>query len=109
MPVQRGFDDPPFPGRRLGSPGFSACEFSAFAHVEPLLVALLRRQARRPIGAWRYVTARKERDEADGAVIDVTQDWLKDFHVTAREAEIAALILQGHSNISIGQALKISG
>jgi DNA-binding CsgD family transcriptional regulator len=96
-------------GRRLGSQRFSAREFSAFAHVEPLLAALLRRQARRPIEAWRYMTARKERIEAEGTVIDIAQDWLKDFHATARETEIAALILQGHSNISIGQALKISG
>jgi DNA-binding CsgD family transcriptional regulator len=96
-------------GRRLGSQRFSAREFSAFAHVEPLLVAFLRRQARRPIEAWRYMTARREKGEADGTVIDIAQDWLKDFHVTARETEIAALILQGHSNISIGQSLKISG
>jgi DNA-binding CsgD family transcriptional regulator len=96
-------------GRRMGSQRFSAREFSAFAHVEPLLAALLRRQARRPIEAWRHLTARKERSETEGMVIDIAQDWLKDFHATARETEIAALILQGHSNISIGQELKISG
>ncbi|MGH6881738.1 response regulator transcription factor [Hypericibacter sp.] len=95
-------------GRRFGSQRFSAREFTAFAHVEPLLAALLRRQARHPIEAWRYI-ARKERGQADGTVINIAQDWLKDFHATARETEIAALILQGHSNISIGQALRISG
>lgn len=96
-------------GRRLGSQRFSAREFSAFAYVEPLLVALLRRQTRRSIESWRYIAARKERVQADGTVINIAQDWLKDFHATARETEIAALILQGHSNISIGQALRISG
>jgi DNA-binding CsgD family transcriptional regulator len=96
-------------GRRLGSERFNAGEFAAFSHIAPLLVALLRRQARRPIETWRDPAALVGPLESNGAVINIAQDWLKDFHVTARETEIAALILQGHSNISIGQALKISG
>jgi DNA-binding CsgD family transcriptional regulator len=96
-------------GRRLGSARFGAREFRAFSQIAPLLVALLRRQARAPIESWRDPPAPPGQAEADGKVIDIAQDWLKDFHTTARETEIAALILQGHSNISIGQALKISG
>jgi DNA-binding CsgD family transcriptional regulator len=96
-------------GRRLGSERFNAREFAAFSHIAPLLAALLRRQARRPIEAWRFSMAGQEQAEQDGEVIDIARDWLKGFHATARETEIAALILQGHSNVSIGQALKISG
>ena len=96
-------------GRRFGSARFSAREFSAFSHIAPLLAALLRRQARRPVESWRDRAVPKEHAEPGGEVINIAQDWLKDFHATARETEIAALILQGHSNISIGQALKISG
>jgi DNA-binding CsgD family transcriptional regulator len=74
-----------------------------------LLTALLRRQVRGPIQSW-LEPARPHGFVAAGApVINIAQDWLKGFHATARETEIAALILQGHSNVSIGQALKISG
>jgi len=96
-------------GRRLGSARFGAREFRAFSHIAPILVALLRRQARAAIQSWRNPAAPNSQAEAGGKVIDIAQDWLKDFHATARETEIAALILQGHSNISIGQALRISG
>jgi DNA-binding CsgD family transcriptional regulator len=96
-------------GRRLGSERFNAREFSAFSHIAPLLTALLRRQVRGPIQSW-LEPARPHGFVAAGApVINIAQDWLKGFHATARETEIAALILQGHSNVSIGQALKISG
>jgi len=96
-------------GRRLGSARFGAREFRAFSYVAPLLVALLRRQARPAVEAWRNPATPSNQAETGGKVIDIAQDWLKEFHATARETEIAALILQGHSNISIGQALKISG
>lgn len=97
-------------GRRLGSERFNAREFAAFAHIAPLLAALLRRQACQSIESWRGLAAApRGHAETGGEVINIAQDWLKGFHATARETEIAALILQGHSNVSIGQALKISG
>jgi len=96
-------------GRRLGSARFGAPEFRAFSHIAPLLVALLRRQTRAAIESWRNPPPPSRQAETGEKVTDIAQDWLKDFHATARETEIAALILQGHSNISIGQALKISG
>ncbi|HWA46278.1 MAG TPA: LuxR C-terminal-related transcriptional regulator [Hypericibacter adhaerens] len=96
-------------GRRLGSERFDTREFAAFSHIAPLLGALLRRQARGAVDAWREGDTSGDVAETGEPFSNIAQDWLKDFHATARETEIAALILQGHSNISIGQALKISG
>lgn len=96
-------------GRRLGSERFNAREFAAFSHIAPLLGALLRRQARGAIDIWHEAEMPGGAAAPGESFINLAQDWLKDFHVTARETEIAALILQGHSNVSIGQALKISG
>lgn len=94
-------------GRRAQSEPYTAEDVACVRGIEPLLQSFLLRHARQAIDLWRQAPQDvPHTDSADGALI--TTRWLAAYHVTGREAEIAAMVLRGHSNTSIGLTLNIS-
>ena len=93
-------------GRRSRSEHYSAADVACIRHLEPILQALLRRHTRQRIEQWRKTTLQATTPAAPGA--QIASRWLAPYNVTTREAEIAAMVLRGHSNTSIGLTLNIS-
>jgi len=93
-------------GRRAKSEPYTATDVARIRHLEPLLQSLLMRHARQRIEHWRDVSRETGGAVASGA--QITSRWLAPYNVTVREAEIAAMVLRGHSNTSIGLTLNIS-
>lgn len=89
-------------GRRAKSAHYTAADAAHIRHVEPLLESLLKRHAGTRIEKWTAGEA------AVPATTPLTGRWLAAYNVTSREAEIAAMVLRGHSNTSIGLTLNIS-
>lgn len=65
-------------------------------HLAPLVAAFMAKAAAGPVAAWVAAPPAPSRS------------WLDGRGVTAREAEVADLVLRGHSNGSIGAVLGIS-
>lgn len=90
-------------GRRAKSEYYTSADASRVRYIAPLLESLLKRHVRQRVEQW------KVGETADaGPASPLATDWLAPYNVTAREAEIAALVLRGHSNTSIGLTLRIS-
>lgn len=85
-------------GRREGSALYTRAELDVIRHLEPALSAFVVAQCGPAVERW------LERPEAPSG----TRGWLGDFAVTAREAELADMILRGHSNGSMAAVLGIS-
>ena len=83
-------------GRRKTSIPYELRDLTAVRQLQPILEALLKRQYKPQA---RTVAPRIE---------NKTPHWLSAYHVTARVAKIADMILRGHSNASIGLVLDIS-
>ncbi|WP_119272235.1 helix-turn-helix domain-containing protein [Taklimakanibacter deserti] len=86
-------------GRRCNSCIYAADDLAHVKRLRPLLSTLLLKQ---------YHLQDAGRDAAGHQAPEHAGQWLKPFHVTAREAEIADMILRGHSNASMGVILAIS-
>lgn len=88
-------------GRRTGSPAYSRGDLALVRHLEPALSALLKQHSTAALTRW----------HASKTAIQTgaTRSWLAAFGVTVREAEVADMILRGHSNSSMGAVLGISG
>jgi len=93
-------------GRRSNSTPYDSEDLHRLRCLEPLLQTLLKRQSQAQVEQWRLASNGHFHGSSSGAL--VTKNWLAPYSVTNREAEIAGLILRGHSNISIGHALDIS-
>ncbi|QRM57670.1 helix-turn-helix transcriptional regulator [Sinorhizobium sp. BG8] len=94
-------------GRRMKSEYFTAADAARIRHIEPLLESLLKRHARTKLDQW---TAGHPApgDPVAHSATHLANRWLAPYNVTSREAEIAAMVLRGHSNTSIGLTLNIS-
>jgi DNA-binding CsgD family transcriptional regulator len=94
-------------GRRSNSKPYSSDDLELMKSVGPVLVALLKRQTR-PV-LERLMSAGHAAGQSGGiSRARVAGRWLEPYHVTCREAEIAEMILRGHSNASMGLILNIS-
>lgn len=93
-------------GRRAKSEHYLPADVARIRHLEPVLQALLKRHTRLRVEQWRKTSLQAATPAAPGA--QITSRWLAPFNVTSREAEIAAMVLRGHSNTSIGLTLNIS-
>lgn len=81
---------------------FSSRDMASARDLAPVVNALVRKN-------WR--TLRSENDRPPESTAEALRDRLsaeKDISLSARQSEIALLILQGHSSISIGLTLGIS-
>lgn len=86
-------------GRRSSSCLYAADDLAHMKQLRPLLSTILLKQ---------YHLQGAAGDAIGNAAPEHAGQWLKPFHVTAREAEIADMILRGHSNASMGVILAIS-
>lgn len=93
-------------GRRARSAHYSPEDLAHIRHLEPILQALLKRHTRLRIEQWRKTSMPAATPAASSA--QIASRWLAPYNVTTREAEIAAMVLRGHSNTSIGLTLNIS-
>lgn len=94
-------------GRRSKSQHFTAAEALRIRHLEPILNSLLKRHSRGLIDHWQGHTDGAGEITSSSAA-EIAGRWLNPYSVTQREAEIAAMVLRGHSNTSIGLTLNIS-
>ena len=81
---------------------FSSRDIASARDIAPVANALVRKN-------WRKL--RSENDRSPESTVESLRDRLsaeKDISLSARQSEIALLILQGHSSISIGLTLGIS-
>lgn len=94
-------------GRREGSQPYSTADLAGIRHLGPILrVALLRHCG--PL-IERALHAQSSSSGSTGTFARMLMDRWEDPHgITMREAEVAALVLRGHSNSSIGLVLDIS-
>lgn len=88
-------------GRRTGSDPYSRTDLALIRHMEPALSALLRQHSAEAVARWGQGPEKPRMDGAD-------RSWLASYGVTGREAEVADMILRGHSNGSMGVVLGIS-
>lgn len=93
--------------RREASGAFSAADFTAIRHAQPMVEALVRRAW--PDLASRFDQQRARRDKGRKKDTEAPADrvWRK-LNLTTREARIIELVLQGHSSEAIGLSLGIS-
>lgn len=89
-------------GRRAKSEHYTPTDAERIRHIAPLLESLLKRHVRSRLEQWAAGEA------SQPAALPITGRWLAAYNVTSREAEIAAMVLRGHSNTSIGLTLNIS-
>ncbi|MCK0198625.1 helix-turn-helix transcriptional regulator [Ancylobacter sp. 6x-1] len=99
-------------GRCVGSAPFGASVLADLHGMEPLIASLVRRHA--------LIEARLEmtqpiapscENSADPPIAETTPaelGWLRGFHATRREIEVASHVLKGHTNPSISLRLGIS-
>lgn len=89
-------------GRRTNSAPYCRADLGLLRHLEPALSAMLKQHCARAVEVW------ADRSAAVPPAAGATRTWLAAFGVTVREAEIADLVLRGHSNGSAGAVLGIS-
>jgi DNA-binding CsgD family transcriptional regulator len=94
-------------GRRAMSEHYTAADLASVRRLEPILHSLLRRHSRSRIEQW-CMAGQGTAVPAMPSSQPSSDSWLAGYNVTTREAEIAALVLRGHSNTSIGLTLNIS-
>lgn len=86
-------------GRRAKSEHYTAPDAAQIRYLAPVLESLLKRHAR--VALQEVMTSAPTGQQ-------IASRWLAPFNVTTRESEIAAMVLRGHSNTSIGLTLNIS-
>lgn len=94
-------------GRRAKSEHYVQADVLQIRYIAPVLESLLKRHARGVLEQMGK-QATSESPQSMAVAHQVTNRWLAPYNVTSRESEIAAMVLRGHSNTSIGLRLNIS-